>query len=217
MANFKTASHPYATLATQARPSGENLNYLLSHYSDILSMIIGLSGLNCDSVALEAGDKSVEGEALGTVIINLQQTEKDGLATLRIFSPIDHVFKLLLEKLHLEVEEKILWKEPSVTKVIVPYNRNGVKSDRLRMVLDLAPGTPVRLNPSHNCQGSRQPSLLHVYGNTAQEFQVVCRPPGPGRGSVKAWIVDTGSLIHFSEQNKIFKNQLHSVVHSLGF
>ena len=154
-------------------------------------MIIGLSGLNCDSVALEAGDKSVEGEALGTVIINLQQTEKDGLATLRIFSPIDHVFKLLLEKLHLEVEEK------------VPYNRNGVKSDRLRMVLDLAPGTPVRLNPSHNCQGSRQPSLLHVYGNTAQEFQVVCRPPGPGRGSVKVWIVDIGSLILSSRSKMV--------------
>ena len=36
-------SHPNATQAPQARqarPSGEILNYLLSHYSDILSMII---------------------------------------------------------------------------------------------------------------------------------------------------------------------------------
>ena len=33
----------YVTLALQARPSGETLNYLLSHYSDILSMIIGFS------------------------------------------------------------------------------------------------------------------------------------------------------------------------------
>ena len=30
-------SHPNATLAPQARPSSEIFNYLLSHYSDILS------------------------------------------------------------------------------------------------------------------------------------------------------------------------------------
>ena len=33
----------YVTLAPQARPSGEILNYWLSHYSDILYMIIGAS------------------------------------------------------------------------------------------------------------------------------------------------------------------------------
>ena len=35
----------YVTLAPQERPSGEILNYLLSHYSDILYMIIGLRTL----------------------------------------------------------------------------------------------------------------------------------------------------------------------------
>ena len=37
--NLNLLSHPNATLAPQARqarPSGEILNYLLSHYSDIL-------------------------------------------------------------------------------------------------------------------------------------------------------------------------------------
>ena len=125
------------------------------------------------------------GEALGCVIINLQQTEKDGAASLRIFSSIDEVFKRVLDKLQLQINDNVLWKEERQGEVIVPYNRNGVKSDRLRMKLNLSTGNPIRLNPSHNCQGSRQPSLLHVYGNTAQEFQVVCRPPGPGRGTVK--------------------------------
>ena len=35
--NLNPLSYPNATLAPQARPSGENLNYLLSHYSDILA------------------------------------------------------------------------------------------------------------------------------------------------------------------------------------
>ena len=40
--------------------------------------------------------------------------------------------------------------------------------------------------PTLPCPGSRQPSLRHVFSPvTAQEFQVVCRPPGPGRGTVK--------------------------------
>ena len=36
------AESPNATLAPQARLSGEILNYLLGRYSDILRMIIGL-------------------------------------------------------------------------------------------------------------------------------------------------------------------------------
>ena len=39
--NWNTLSHPNATLAPQARLSGKILNYLLSHYFDILSIIIG--------------------------------------------------------------------------------------------------------------------------------------------------------------------------------
>ena len=40
--------------------------------------------------------------------------------------------------------------------------------------------------PMLPCPGSRQPSLRHIFSPiTAQEFQVVCRPPGPGRGTVK--------------------------------
>ena len=44
--NLNPLSHPnaiQAPQASQARPSGEILNYLLSHYSDILSMIIAIA------------------------------------------------------------------------------------------------------------------------------------------------------------------------------
>ena len=112
---------------------------------------------------------------------------------------------MLLEELGVSTDERILWAAPpEQLRAVVPYNRAGARSRRLRSVLDLSPGQEVRLNPAHNCQGgsgdrasvppwptlpcpgSRQPSLRHVFSPvTAQEFQVVCRPPGPGRGTVK--------------------------------
>ena len=52
-----------------------------------------LSGLNSDRVATEAAARSLEGGALGTVIINLQQTARDGAASLRMFAPIDEVLR----------------------------------------------------------------------------------------------------------------------------
>ena len=124
-------------------------------YSADLVLVIGtsLSGLNCDKVAMEASDRSLDAEALGSVIINLQQTEKDGVSSLRIFSNIDDVFRELLNELDLSIDETILWKEPPQTRVTVPYNRNGVRSQRLRMVIDLSEGNKIRLNPGHNCQG----------------------------------------------------------------
>ena len=52
-----------------------------------------LSGLNSDRVATEAAARSLEGGGLGTAIINLQQTPRDGAASLRMFAPIDEVFR----------------------------------------------------------------------------------------------------------------------------
>ena len=122
-----------------------------------LVLVIGtsLSGLNCDSVATQAADRSLDGVSLGTVIINLQQTEKDGISSLRVFSETDQVFKLVLEKLGLTLDEEKLWQTPSRTRVEAPYNKIGQKSSRLRTMLDLSPGQKIRLNPYHNCQGTR--------------------------------------------------------------
>ena len=125
-------------------------------YSADLVLVIGtsLSGLNCDKVAMEASDRSLEAEALGSVIINLQQTEQDGVSSLRIFANIDDVFRALLHELDLSIDETILWKEPPNTLVTVPYNRNGMRSHRLRMIIDLTAGNQIRLYPGHNCQGT---------------------------------------------------------------
>ena len=61
---------------------------------------------------------------------------------------------MLLEELGVSTDERILWAAPpEQLRAVVPYNRAGARSRRLRSVLDLSPGQEVRLNPAHNCQG----------------------------------------------------------------
>lgn len=138
-------------------------------------------------VALAAARRSREGRALGTVIVNLQQTARDGEASLRMFSHTDPTFEAIAVKMGLKLGSG---KVPQpVLSTLVPYNREGRRSAKVRMVLDLSKGQEIRLNPEHNCQGSRQPKLLHVFGKSGgfDPYQIVCRPPGPGEGTVEAY------------------------------
>ena len=76
------------------------------------------------------------------------------MATLRLFSETDHVFKLLVASLGLTLDETTLWQTPPANKVEVPYNKTGQRSPSLVMEQDLSPGQAIRLNPYHNCQGN---------------------------------------------------------------
>ena len=75
---------------------------------------------------------------------------------------------MLLEELGVSTDERILWAAPPAQlRAVVPYNRAGARSRRLRSVLDLSPGQEVRLNPAHNCQGgsgdrASVPTLAHA-------------------------------------------------------
>ena len=42
--------------------------------------------------------------------------------------------------------------------------------------------------PHHNCQGSKQPKLRHIFGKGAQDFQEVMREPGLGKGYVEKYL-----------------------------
>merc|ERR1719204_1588657 len=154
-----------------------------------LVLVLGtsLSGLTADQVAVSAARRSREGRSLGTVVINLQQTPRDGEATLRMFANTDPTFEALLALLGLKMVEESTGRPENIA--VVPYNRDGKRSERVRMVVNLNKGTEIRLHPDHNCQGSRQPKLLHVYGRSGgfEPFQVVCRPPGPGNGTVEEY------------------------------
>lgn len=154
-----------------------------------LVLVIGtsLGGLNADQVATEAAMRSKDGRSLGMVLINLQQTCHDGEATLRVFGSSDDVLKGLLGKLQIPK----LALQPAVfqgdRRVLVPYDENGKRSKKVRMWLDLHPGSQVRLNPSHNIQGAKQPVYLHIGARRPHRYEGEVRQNGPGRGVVSRW------------------------------
>ena len=116
--------------------------------------------------------------------------------------PNCHVGSMLLEELGVSTDERILWAAPPVQlRAVVPYNRAGARSRRLRSVLDLSPGQEVRLNPAHNCQGgdrsrssvstlanvhlSRLPAALpapHLLPDHGAGVPGGVQTPGPGQG-----------------------------------
>ena len=119
-----------------------------------------LSGLNADQVAEIPAQKSLKGGRLGTIIINLQQTRLDGLATLRIFERSDHVLTKLLQILQLPnpadtAASMPLALMPRAARAVVPYDNEGrlVPPGCSRsMLLDLRPGSTVRITGGHNIQ-----------------------------------------------------------------
>eukprot|EP00092_Neocalanus_flemingeri_P036893 GFUD01040158.1.p1 GENE.GFUD01040158.1~~GFUD01040158.1.p1 ORF type:complete len:401 (-),score=89.89 GFUD01040158.1:44-1246(-) len=149
-----------------------------------LVLVLGtsLSGLNSDRVAKDPARRSLHGNSLGTVIINLQQTQQDGISTLRIFAQTDQVFSSLLEKLKLPLVP--IPKFSPVTKALIPYDKNGKRSQTKKMYLDLSNNQKVKLNPDHNCQGAKQPGYLHIGSDKAITHRGIKRQPGPGHGRV---------------------------------
>merc|ERR1712110_1183158 len=157
-----------------------------------LVLVLGtsLGGLNADQVALKTAARSRKnkhydsGGALGTVMINLQQTEHDGKSTIRIFGQSDNVLERLLNKLNVPtpvLKPATFDKEP---RVLVPYNVKGERSDTVKMWLDLRNGANVKLTEGHNCQGSGQPAYLHIGADKPVKYRGTMRKNGPGKGVV---------------------------------
>lgn len=51
-----------------------------------LTLGTSLSGMNADRVAISTAERAMQGAAIGTAMVNLQRTRRDGLMSLRIFS-----------------------------------------------------------------------------------------------------------------------------------
>lgn len=163
-----------------------------------LVLVLGtsLGGLNADQVATNPAYRSLKGAALGMCMINLQQTEQDGKATLRLFGKSDMYLEMILRELGIEKINR----RPAVYKeeahVLVPYDKDGKRTTNGDMMwLDLRPGAEIRLTPGHNVQGAQQPMYMHIgadkplkdrYGNV--------RKNGPGNGKVMKRDDDTCSF-----------------------
>ena len=149
-------------------------------------------------MATAPAKRSLAGRSLGTVIVNLQQTASDGVATLRIFNDTDRLFELVMASLGSPLTSCPLV-APMEHRALVPYSRQGRRATTgPRMWLDLNKGARVRLAPDHNCQGARQPvyqhigaSAPHVYRWSSHNILFIkvsnrgsVRQPGPGEGTV---------------------------------
>ena len=117
-----------------------------------------LSGMRADDVPKSTAKKSFPknnsgtSTTIGTIIINLQKTNLDSKACLRIWAPLDEVFGLLAKKLDLKMEEPNI-KLPMTKEYLkfpIPYNKKGQfdNSSGKKMIWDLNPGKKVIvLNP----------------------------------------------------------------------
>jgi hypothetical protein len=157
-----------------------------------LVLVLGtsLGGLNADQVCTRTAERSLLSGprgALGSVIMNLQQTEQDGKMTLRFFGKSDDILGILLQELgfgRLDTDAQI-W--PRESRVLVPYDSEGrrLKGDSVRrMWWDLRDGQRVRIASDHNIQGARQPQYMHIGASKSFTYKGVTREPGVGLGSV---------------------------------
>jgi NAD-dependent SIR2 family protein deacetylase len=68
-----------------------------------IAMGSSLCGMNADRMAATPARKAADGLALGLVIANLQRTQYDGRASVRVFAKCDDFMRLLAQKLKLKV------------------------------------------------------------------------------------------------------------------
>lgn len=133
-----------------------------------LVVVLGtsLTGLNADQCVHKTAQRSREGEALGSVIISPQRTGQDGKCALRIFAKADEVMAALVSEFGLgpgalgkkRGVKKSADLYPKEDKVLVPYDKNGMKSDTVKTYWDLSKGAKIRIGPNNNIRGARQPN-----------------------------------------------------------
>ena len=167
----------------------------------VIALGTSLGGLNADRLVSETAARSMQrprrgGGALGSVIINLQQTPEDGDATLRLFGRTDDMLPPLLTALGVAAVAAVPPTWPRESCALVPYSADGMRlaagaagvapSDMTW--LDLRDGARVRITSGHNIQGAKQPSFMHIGAPPAVTGVVgqngVLRRSAPGVGKV---------------------------------
>jgi NAD-dependent SIR2 family protein deacetylase len=161
-----------------------------------------LSGMNADRMANTPADKMLENLALGTVIINLQQTPLDEKCAIRVWAKLDDAFKLLVKELG--ISEKEIRDLPTrgkeapkhyKDKFPVPYDQNGLRSDTHTMILDLTLGAKVRIAVPGACNEN---TLGEVAGKRDGDYSISLKEKkGAVRRVLGKWWVDealSGSL-----------------------
>eukprot|EP01125_Pyxidicula_operculata_P021366 TRINITY_DN818_c0_g2_i1.p1 TRINITY_DN818_c0_g2~~TRINITY_DN818_c0_g2_i1.p1 ORF type:complete len:370 (+),score=84.89 TRINITY_DN818_c0_g2_i1:939-2048(+) len=134
-----------------------------------------LSGMNADRIAKTPAKKSRKEypEAIGTVVVNLQQTPLDSHAVIRIWAKLDEAFKILAKKLELGEVKKIPTKVPEGDIFEVPYNAEGFLDPSCRMTWDLSVGQtviiPIKEASNYGSVGTIEKKRGEHYGILIEE------------------------------------------------
>eukprot|EP01124_Arcella_intermedia_P011223 TRINITY_DN1764_c0_g1_i3.p1 TRINITY_DN1764_c0_g1~~TRINITY_DN1764_c0_g1_i3.p1 ORF type:complete len:366 (-),score=48.45 TRINITY_DN1764_c0_g1_i3:42-1139(-) len=104
-----------------------------------------LSGMNADRIANTAARRSRKAlpEALGTVVINIQQTPLDSIAFIRVWAKLDDAFRMLAENLGLKEIKKFEITEHPGDVYKIPFNQEGYLDESVEMTWDLRIGAKV--------------------------------------------------------------------------
>lgn len=122
----------------------------------VLALGTSMCGMNADRVVTTCAKKSAVHASLGSVIINLQRTQYDALATLRIYAKLDNVMLLLANELG--IEDKVAQVKSMTPYTLpkqyisdglqfqLPYDSYGRRtSTEEATILDLRPGKTVMI------------------------------------------------------------------------
>ncbi|KAH3743664.1 NAD-dependent protein deacetylase sirtuin-7 [Pelomyxa schiedti] len=118
-----------------------------------------LSGMNADRIADKPARRSLREKpsALGTVIINLQQTQLDNKCCVRVWSRLDDAFRILMDILHVEIPVAPTPPMGDLDVFEIPYDSTGQHSTT-RTQLDLSNRARIKIvhpqAPNHGKCGS---------------------------------------------------------------
>ena len=174
-----------------------------------LVLVLG-SSLSSPDQAVEkaisrAALKSLEGGCIGVVVINLQHTPIDPLATVRIFADADIVMHHLAKLLDVPLAEPDLRVRMSIRKV--GYDSSGEPTSSGVTELCLQPGSEIRLSHRHNCQGAGQLSQAHIgKGELVREG-----------GRVRRRAIGEGRVVRYCTTQRAWELEVEGVKMLLGY
>ena len=216
-------SNPVVKMQGELRPDLFNRLVEWEQRTDLcLAIGTSLAGMNADRMARTPAQKAAEQQdgVIGTVIISLQQTPMDGLASLRIFGPIEEVMALLAEELRLTASVPLDFTAAAGDDVFtIPYGSNG---QRLRP--DSSPsmhsgpakcGANSCTNLQHSSQPCSDPGLQSPILQSGHDNPSISlldlRPESLVRITMGPYTGDEGEVIGKSRQGHYKIRFMHTV------
>lgn len=182
-------SNPVVPMSGSLRMDLVDGMYQWAEKADLcLALGTSMVGMNADRVAVDPAQRAQRRQegALGTVIVALQQTQYDKLASLRIFATIDAVMEKLAAELELvipplSVSARI---DPNVVHSELPYGTDGCWCPGGMLSLDLRIGSRCRIVNQPDWDRERVGNtcvVVEAPSDLAQEGHVLLKFASPGK------------------------------------